>query len=86
MMMEIGDKRGGLDILFNNAGLPQGFIRVEDSSDELFERIIAVNVRGVFNGCRAVLGPSSCRNSVTSLHLAENRAARSAYSGSSRNW
>src|SRR5262249_35451265 len=35
--------------------LPQGFTPLEESSDALFERIMAVNVRGVFNGCRAAI-------------------------------
>jgi 3-oxoacyl-[acyl-carrier protein] reductase len=49
------DRFGRLDVVFNNAGLPQSFTPVEDSSDALFERIMAVNVRGVFNGCRAAI-------------------------------
>lgn len=49
------DRFGRLDILFNNAGLPQAFTPLEASSDELFERIFAVNVKGVFYGCRAAI-------------------------------
>jgi 3-oxoacyl-[acyl-carrier protein] reductase len=49
------DKFGRLDVLFNNAGLPQAFTPFEDSTDELFDRIFDVNVRGVFYGCRAAI-------------------------------
>lgn len=49
------DRFGRVDALFNNAGLPQSFTLLEDSSDALFERIFDVNVRGVFNGCRAAI-------------------------------
>lgn len=49
------DRFGKLDVLFNNAGLPQSFTPFETSTDELFDRIMNVNVRGVFNGCRAAI-------------------------------
>lgn len=42
---------GGLDILVNNAGiLREG--RAEDTSQELWESVLAVNLTGVFLGCR----------------------------------
>jgi 3-oxoacyl-[acyl-carrier protein] reductase len=44
-----------LDILFNNAGLPQAFTPFDESTDDLFDRIMDVNVRGVFYGCRAAI-------------------------------
>lgn len=43
---------GRLDILFNNAGVPQTSQKIEDYPEELFDRIINVNVRGVFLGCK----------------------------------
>lgn len=49
------DRFGKLDVLFNNAGLPQSFTPFETSTDDLFDRIMSVNVRGVFNGCRAAI-------------------------------
>lgn len=55
MIQQTVDKFGRVDVLFNNAGLPQAYTLAEDSSDELFERIMSVNVRGVFNGCRAAI-------------------------------
>src|SRR5205085_12171041 len=44
-----------IDVLFNNAGIPQAYTPVEDSTDALFNKIVEVNIRGVFNGCRAVI-------------------------------
>jgi NAD(P)-dependent dehydrogenase (short-subunit alcohol dehydrogenase family) len=42
---------GALDVLVNNAGLlVEG--SVLDTTDEMFERQLAVNVHGVFYGCR----------------------------------
>jgi len=46
------DQFGRLDILFNNAGLPMAFTPLAEVTDEQFERIFAVNVRGVFLGCQ----------------------------------
>jgi len=43
---------GQLDILFNNAGVPQTNQKIEDYPEELFDRVINVNVRGVFLGCK----------------------------------
>ncbi len=43
---------GQLDILFNNAGIPMSPTPAEAISAELFDRIFAVNVRGVFFGCK----------------------------------
>ncbi len=43
---------GRLDILFNNAGMPQTSTKIEEYPEELFDKIIAVNVKGVFLGCK----------------------------------
>ncbi len=45
---------GTIDVLFNNAGIA-GVGTVEETSLELWERVMAVNVRGVFLVARAVL-------------------------------
>lgn len=45
---------GRLDILFNNVGVPTPRLgaKLEDHTAEDFERLTAVNFRGVFNGCK----------------------------------
>ena len=55
MLQQAVDRFGRIDVLFNNAGVPQAFTPLEDCADELFDRVVAVNIRGVFNGCRAVI-------------------------------
>lgn len=55
MIQTAVDRFGRLDVLFNNAGLPQAFTHFEDSTDALFKRIFDVNVKGVFYGCRAAI-------------------------------
>jgi 3-oxoacyl-[acyl-carrier protein] reductase len=43
---------GRLDILFNNAGIGMPHRPTEDIPEDLWERIIAVNLKGVFLGCK----------------------------------
>lgn len=42
---------GAVDVLVNNAGIMQ-LARIEESDDELFDRQIAVNLKGTFNTLR----------------------------------
>ena len=56
-MIELAVKEfGRLDILVNNAGLMDEMTPVGDVSDELWERIIAVNLTGPFYACRKAVG------------------------------
>lgn len=48
MMMEIGDKRGGLDILVNNSGIIRDRT-IKKMSTEEFESVLRVNLTGTFN-------------------------------------
>ena len=47
-------KFGALDILFNNAGM-SGRAFVEEMTDEMWDRVNGVNVRGMFRLCRAAI-------------------------------
>jgi NAD(P)-dependent dehydrogenase (short-subunit alcohol dehydrogenase family) len=51
---QVVDACARIDVLFNNAGIA-GVGTVEETSLELWERVMAVNVRGVFLVARAVL-------------------------------
>src|SRR5262245_1170762 len=42
---------GGVDVLVNNAGIMQ-LSSIADTTDELFDRHVAINLKGVFNGLR----------------------------------
>lgn len=51
-MFNIAEKTyGGIDVLVNNAGIMQ-LSSIADSDDTLFDRHIAINLKGVFNGMR----------------------------------
>lgn len=46
---------GKIDIFFNNAGI-EGVVRpIEEYPEEVFDKVIAVNVKGVWLGCKYVL-------------------------------
>lgn len=76
MLQHAVEKFGRLDVLFNNAGLPQAATALEDSEDELFERIMAVNVRGVFNGCRAAIPRMKAQGGGVILNTASTAGIR----------
>ncbi|WP_210483913.1 SDR family NAD(P)-dependent oxidoreductase [Microvirga antarctica] len=46
---------GRLDTIFNNAGIEQPVTPSTDVTEELFDRVIAVNLKGVFFGCKHAL-------------------------------
>jgi NAD(P)-dependent dehydrogenase (short-subunit alcohol dehydrogenase family) len=46
---------GSLDVLVNNAGIMDNFMPVGDVTDELWERILGVNLTGPFMACRAAV-------------------------------
>lgn len=48
---EAGRAFGGVDVLVNNAGVMQ-LAPIAETTDELFDRTIAINLKGVFNGLR----------------------------------
>jgi NAD(P)-dependent dehydrogenase (short-subunit alcohol dehydrogenase family) len=49
------DRFGRVDLLFNNAGIEGRIASIVDSSADDFDRVIAVNVRGVYLGLREML-------------------------------
>ena len=46
------DRFGGLDILVNNAGFSHRSMLMWELPEEDFDRVFAVNTRGVFLGCK----------------------------------
>ncbi|KAF4302385.1 2-(R)-hydroxypropyl-CoM dehydrogenase [Botryosphaeria dothidea] len=52
--LAVSEGGGRLDIIVNNAGLgtKNRFIRVHEKEDDEFDRVMKVNVRGVYLGCK----------------------------------
>ncbi len=49
------DRYGRIDLFFNNAGIEGTIAPTAEYDEEMFDRVMAVNVRGVFLGLRHVL-------------------------------
>lgn len=52
---EVKEKLGRIDVLCNNAGILDGFAKTHEVSDELWQRIIGINLTGQFQVARAVV-------------------------------
>jgi 3-oxoacyl-[acyl-carrier protein] reductase len=76
MVKHAVDRFGRLDVLFNNAGLPQSFAAFEDSTDDLFDRIMSVNLKGVFLGCRAAIPQMKAQGGGVILNTASTAGIR----------
>jgi NAD(P)-dependent dehydrogenase (short-subunit alcohol dehydrogenase family) len=62
------DQFGRIDVLFNNAGIA-GVGDVEETSLELWERVMRVNVRGVFLMSRAVVPTMIAQSSGSIVNM-----------------
>lgn len=61
---------GGIDLLVNNAGI-EGVVRpLEDYPEDVFDRVMAVNVRGVFLGLKHVQPAMKARGGGAIVNLA----------------
>lgn len=63
------DAFGKVDILINNAG-NQRFARIYEATDEDFDSLVAVHLKGAFNMMRAVSKPMMARRSGVILNTA----------------
>lgn len=61
-LVELAEKRfGKLDTIFNNAGIEQPVTASDQVSETLFERVIDINLKGTFFGCKHAI-PALLRN------------------------
>jgi 3-oxoacyl-[acyl-carrier protein] reductase len=71
----IGTERGGLDVLVNNAGLlctgP-----IEETPGEEWDRLLAVNVTGIFNCVQAAIATMRGRNGAAIVNIASVSAEK----------
>lgn len=64
------DRFGRIDHLHNNAGIEGQAIGIEDLDPKTFERVLAINVGGVFYGMQAVLPRFYARGSSSIVNTA----------------
>jgi cyclopentanol dehydrogenase len=68
------ERRGPIDILVNNAGIAVPGDRAAEVSEEVWDRIMEVNAKGVWLGMRAVLPGMLARNSGKIVNVASTAA------------
>ncbi len=73
---------GTVDVLINNAGALISRSAIVDASDDLYERIMALNMRSMFQACRQVIPIMTARGSGSIINLT-SIAARTGGSGGS---
>ena len=61
---------GGIDYLVNNAGIEGAVAAIDESPEEVFDRVLAVNVKGVFLGMKAVIPELRKRDGGAIVNLA----------------
>jgi len=66
---------GRIDILINNAAVPQSPTPLEDVAEEIFDRLIAVNVRALYLTARAIV-PAMRTHGGSIIHIGSTGAAR----------
>ena len=74
-MNHVVSKHGGLDVLVNNAGIsPQA--TAEETTDEMWDDVMAINLKGTFTGCRKAIPLMRKRGGGAIVNLASINAIR----------
>lgn len=74
------DAYGRIDVFFNNAGILQKFSLIEDLDTSEFDRIMNVNVRGVFLGLKKVLKVMNAQGFGSIINTASTAGIRAEHS------
>ncbi|HQR48050.1 MAG TPA: SDR family NAD(P)-dependent oxidoreductase [Steroidobacteraceae bacterium] len=76
------DRFGGIDVLVNNAGIEGPPCLVEDLPDDQWDRVLGVNLRGVFLCCKAVLPAMFARGRGRIVNISSIASQRMTFFGS----
>lgn len=67
---------GRIDVLFNNAGIEGGLAPIAEMSERNWDRVISVNLKGVFNGLRHALPVMLAQRSGSIINTASVAGTR----------
>jgi 3-oxoacyl-[acyl-carrier protein] reductase len=67
---------GRLDVIYNNAGIPMRPTPTEAVDDALWERLFAINVKGVWHGCKYAIPVMKAQRSGVILNTASTAGVR----------
>jgi 3alpha(or 20beta)-hydroxysteroid dehydrogenase len=70
VISQASSRFGGIDCLVNNAGIEGAVASIENSPEDAFDRVMAVNVKGVFLGMKAVIPELRKRGAGSIVNLA----------------
>jgi NAD(P)-dependent dehydrogenase (short-subunit alcohol dehydrogenase family) len=70
------DAFGGLDVMFNNAGITGRPVPLAEMDEAAFDHVLAVNVRGVFLGMRHALPVMTAQGSGSIINTASVTAVK----------
>ena len=69
-----GERFGSVDILVNNAGVIDPISRIAESDPEQWARVVDINLKGVYNGIRAVLPTMEAQGSGVIVNISSGAA------------
>jgi 3-oxoacyl-[acyl-carrier protein] reductase len=72
------DAFGRVDVLCNNAGIPDGFHMADDLDESLWDRVIDINLKAAYLAARRVLPSMLERNHGVIINMASIAAVRGA--------
>ena len=73
---QAAEAMGAVDILVNNAGLSPLYSSLEDVSEELFDKVMGVNLRGPFRLTARLGGSMAARGNGSVINISSVEAAR----------
>ena len=82
MVAETIKQFGGVDILVNNAGIEAPPCLAQDLSEEQFDRVLGINLKGVFLCCQAVIPCMISKGQGRIINIGSTAAIRMTFFGS----
>jgi 3-oxoacyl-[acyl-carrier protein] reductase len=73
---------GRLDILVNNAGIESTPCLIQDMSEAQWDKVLGINLKGVFLGIKAVLPPMMAQKSGRIINISSTAGLRMTFFGS----